>query len=95
MDALDLPEKGSVRRRTLARRIPDVSDKVLTDTLRHLRQAGLVRREVFASVPPRVDYSLTEAGCKMMVPLRSLDAWCQANRLDLEQALLMLNGKSG
>ena len=94
LDALASPDEGGVRRHILARRVPDVSDKVLTDTLRHLEKAGLVRREVFASVPPRVDYSLTEAGSKMMEPLRSLDAWCRANRLDLKQALLLLAAKS-
>ena len=94
MDALDLPEQNSVRRHVLAQRIPEVSEKVLTGTLQRLLKAGLVRREVFASVPARVDYSLTEEGRKMMVPLRDLDHWCRANRVDLQQALLRLGSKS-
>jgi DNA-binding HxlR family transcriptional regulator len=54
-----------------------VTPKVLTQTLRSLERDGLVRREVFAEVPPRVEYSLTELGRSLRRPVAALRAWAQ------------------
>jgi DNA-binding HxlR family transcriptional regulator len=59
----------------LQRRIPGVSQRMLTLTLRHLERDGLVRREVFAEVPPRVEYELTSTGRTLIEPAVTLAEW--------------------
>lgn len=59
----------------LRRLIPDISQKVLTDTLRHLEEDGLVVRTVYAEVPPRVEYSITERGESFMHACRPMIEW--------------------
>jgi DNA-binding HxlR family transcriptional regulator len=70
----------------LQRHLPDVSKKMLTQTLRALERDGLVKRKVYAEVPPRVDYSLTPLGHAFLKPVASLCAWAQAHKNDLEAA---------
>ena len=55
--------------------IPAISKKVLTDNLRSLEENGLVDREVFAEVPPRVEYSLTELGKTLKPILDAMVDW--------------------
>ena len=62
----------------IKRRIPDISQKMLTQTLRDLQRDGLVSRKVFPTVPPSVEYSLTELGGSILEPFGHLVAW--ANR---------------
>ena len=59
----------------LWRQIPDISQKMLTTTLRHLEDDGIVSREVFMEVPPRVEYRLAERGKSLMPLLDSLLTW--------------------
>ena len=59
----------------LRRLIPQASQKVLIQQLRELEQHGLVRREVFAQVPPRVEYSATELGLTLEPVIRTLCEW--------------------
>ena len=59
----------------LGREVPQVSQKTLTRTLRELQATGLVSREVFAEVPPRVEYRLTRAGRALMPVFISLHEW--------------------
>ena len=56
-------------------RVGGVSEKMLTQTLRHLEEDGLISREVFAEVPPRVEYKMTPLGQTLRVPLAALRAW--------------------
>lgn len=77
-----------LRRRELSAQIPNISEKVLTSTLRHLQAAGLVHREPFATVPLRVEYSLTEQGYQFWQPLGELECWCRENSDVLEQAII-------
>ena len=58
----DLNLNGTMRFRELQRSIGKISQKVLTSNLRAMEESGIVHREVFAEVPPRVEYSLTELG---------------------------------
>ena len=66
----------------LQRRLTDVTQKMLTQQLRELERDGLVHRQVYAEVPPRVEYSLTELG-NSVVPI--LQQMCQWGKDYLEQ----------
>ena len=59
----------------LRRALPGVSEKMLTQHLREMEADGLVHREVYAEVPPRVEYSLTEHGHTLNQALGPLGAW--------------------
>lgn len=59
--------------------IGGITPKVLTSTLRSLVADGLVTREVFAEVPPRVEYTLTEMGRSLQEPVAALRRWAELN----------------
>lgn len=59
--------------------IDGVSRRILTQQLRQLEQVGLVHREVFAQVPPKVEYSLTELGRTLIPVVEMMGAWAEAN----------------
>jgi DNA-binding HxlR family transcriptional regulator len=63
----------------LKRSIPGISQRMLTATLRNLERDGLLTREVFPEVPPRVEYELTPLGRQFMQPVRGLVTWLQTN----------------
>ena len=66
---------GSRRFNELRREIPSVSQRMLTLTLRNLERDGLVSRTVTPSIPPRVDYALTELGQSLLKPIVGLTEW--------------------
>ena len=70
---------GTLRFTEVRRRIGGVTPKVLTASLRALEQDGLVSREVFAEVPPRVEYALTDLGRSLLVPLAANRRWAEAH----------------
>lgn len=74
-----LSDGGPVRFSDLRRTIQGISPKVLTETLRSLERDGLVRREVTASSPPRVDYSLTPLGASIVEPLTAVREWAETH----------------
>jgi DNA-binding HxlR family transcriptional regulator len=76
---LHLLTPGPLRTRDLQRGLVDVSPKVLTQTLRSMERDGLIERTVFAMVPPRVEYRLSEMGRSVLGPLRELCLWARAN----------------
>ena len=63
----------------LKRAVPDISQRMLTQTLRDLQRDGLVSRHVFATVPPSVEYRLTELGESLVPPFMVLAAWANKN----------------
>lgn len=63
----------------LRRLVPDISQRMLTQTLRDLQRDGYVRREVFATKPPSVEYSLTDLGRSMYDSLQHLLSWAEEN----------------
>lgn len=63
----------------LNRAIPDISQKMLTVTLRTLEQDGLVAREIFAEIPPRTEYSLTARAQSLLPHIEGLIAWSMEN----------------
>lgn len=71
---------GGPRRFTELRRlIGGVTPKVLTQTLRTMERDGLVTREVFAEVPPRVEYALTPLGLSLHKPIQAITEWAEEN----------------
>ena len=71
----DLVLNETMRFKELQRSIGKISQKVLTSNLRAMEEAGIVHREVFAEVPPRVEYSLTELGRTLKPVLDALWDW--------------------
>lgn len=74
-----LSENESTRFNSISKAIPDISPKVLTDTLKSLEADGLVHRKVYAEIPPKVEYSLTELGKSLIPIINQLVSWALAN----------------
>jgi DNA-binding HxlR family transcriptional regulator len=74
-----LHKKGIMRYKDLMDAIPDISQKMLSSTLRRLEDDHLVNRKVFAEVPPRVEYSLTDVGQELMPALQMMVEWAQTH----------------
>lgn len=74
-----LSQRGTLRFNTLRRAMPDISQKMLTATLRTLEEDGLVVRQVYAEVPPRVEYGLTERARSLLPILNELVDWAHSN----------------
>jgi DNA-binding HxlR family transcriptional regulator len=78
--------EGSRRFNELRREIPSVSQRMLTLTLRNLERDGLVSRTVTPTVPPRVDYALTDLGRDLLVPVAALGEWAIQHTSCIEAA---------
>jgi len=72
--------KGPIRYNEIRRRVEGISQRMLTLTLKGLEQDGLVTRTMYPTIPPRVDYELTDLGRKLIVPLKALSKWARENR---------------
>jgi DNA-binding HxlR family transcriptional regulator len=70
-----LAREGIMRFSDLKRGIPEVTERMLSRQLRDLEQDGLVHREVYKQVPPKVEYSLTKLGCSLIPILVSMREW--------------------
>ncbi|WP_233559170.1 winged helix-turn-helix transcriptional regulator, partial [Micromonospora radicis] len=77
---------GTRRYGELAQRIDGVSQKMLTQTLRGLERDGLVTRTVHATVPPRVDYALTDLARTLLPLLAGLESWATTHLPEVEAA---------
>jgi DNA-binding HxlR family transcriptional regulator len=84
-------KKQTRRFNQLQRSIPDISKKMLTQTLRKLERRGLVNRLVHPVVPPHVDYSLTPIGAKFAEAVALLCNWAEKNKAMLKQVYGTLN----
>ena len=67
--------EGSLRSGVLQKKIPGISNKMFTQTVRDLEKDGLIFRKVFPVVPPKVEYGLSPRGKSLENILRSLDQW--------------------
>ena len=70
-----LHDKGTLRFNELHRDMSDCSQKMLLQTLKRLEQIGLISRQVYPEVPPRVEYSLTARGQSLMPHVSALIGW--------------------
>ncbi len=75
--------KGKLRFNELKRELQGVTQRVLTHQLRELEADGLVKRTVYAEVPPRVEYELTHLGATLMPALETLEAWASEHSTEL------------
>jgi DNA-binding HxlR family transcriptional regulator len=77
---------GKMRFTALRKALEGVSQKMLTTTLRALERDGYLTRTVFPTVPPRVEYELTDLGQDLLIPVAALGQWAQKNRERVEAA---------
>lgn len=76
---LVIDNEGTIRFNQLGRLIPDISTRVLSCTLKTLEADGLLSRKVYAQVPPKVEYSLTETGKSLIPLIMQLTEWAKRN----------------
>lgn len=74
---------GPMRFKEIQRAIPDISQKMLTVTLRTLEEDGFVTRTVYPEVPPRVEYALTDRAMSLLPHINSLIGWALDNMEDI------------
>jgi DNA-binding HxlR family transcriptional regulator len=72
----------------LQRQIPDISKKMLIQTLRNLERDGFVDRTVYQQVPPKTEYRLTEDGRRVREPIAQLCAWARDNEEFVDTVLI-------
>lgn len=85
--------QGKKRYSELKQQIVGVSPKMLIQTLRNLERYGLISREVYPTVPPRVDYSLTPLGASLVEPLAVLGEWAYQHIADVKTAMAQYESK--
>ena len=78
-----LESNNNQRFKELQRNIPDISQKMLTTTLKMLESDGLILRVAFSEIPPRVEYSLTEKGESLLPLINNLILWASDNMEDI------------
>lgn len=83
---LTLEDQGTQRFSALRRQIPDISQRMLAQTLRLLEQDGLISRTVHPTVPPKVEYALTSLGRSFLQPMHGLLRWAQDHHEDVRTA---------
>ncbi|WP_406298293.1 helix-turn-helix transcriptional regulator [Embleya sp. NBC_00888] len=86
---VDALRDGTMRYTDLSRRIEGVSQKMLTQTLRSLETDGFVLRTVTPTIPPRVDYELTDLGRSLGGPIRALREWTETHINEIERARIV------
>lgn len=85
---------GPMRFNALRRTIGEISQKMLSSTLRNLERDGFVTRSVTPSSPPQVEYALTDLGTSLLEPVRALAQWTAANAEKIEAARRSYAGRT-
>lgn len=80
-----LLDKGTLRFKELERAIPDISTRMLVKELKHLESKKIVIRKIYASVPPKVEYSLSEIGKSLSPVIKSISDWGENYAKSLEK----------
>ncbi len=92
VDVLAVLRSGRLRFNEIAREVSGISQKQLTLTLRSLQRDGFASRVAFATIPPRVEYELTELGINFAETVRPLGAFAVRNRDSIEAARREFDG---
>jgi DNA-binding HxlR family transcriptional regulator len=79
-------QEGTLRFSALKKRIEDISQRMLAQTLRQLEKDGLVSRKVYPTIPPKVEYALTELGLSILKPVGQLIEWASDNHQAVREA---------
>jgi DNA-binding HxlR family transcriptional regulator len=66
--------------------VSGISQRMLATTLRYLERDGIVKRQIYPEVPPRVEYTLTERGLGLLVPVKALVGWIESEWPDIEKS---------
>ena len=90
----ELAEHGTLRFSELRRKIPGVSQKMLTQTLRQMERVGLVTRNIHAVIPPKVEYELSKLGYSLGTAVCQLWLWVAENAEAMTKAQDQFDGKS-
>ena len=86
---------GPKRFNELRRMISGISQRMLTLTLRGLERDGLVTRTIFPTIPPRVDYELTDLGRGLAEPVKALGQWAMSHLPEIEGARKKFDERNG
>src|SRR5690606_19336414 len=95
MLVVEILGSGPARFNELRRLIGGISQKMLTTTLRQLERDGMVTRTVYPTIPPRVDYELTDLGRGLLVPVHALADWARDNMAAIDAARDRYDGQAG
>jgi DNA-binding HxlR family transcriptional regulator len=85
--------RGLLRFNALRREVGEISQKMLSSTLRDLEENGFVTRTVMPVIPPQVEYALTDLGRDFLIPVHRLAEWVIANSSRIEVARAAYAGK--
>lgn len=86
---------GPLRFSEFKRRVPDISQKMLTQRLRELQGDGMVARQVFPTVPPAVEYRLTALGESVIVPFGMLVSWANQHHQQIDGSRAEFDAETG
>jgi len=87
-------ENHCLRFSEMMRQVTGISQRMLTTTLRNLERDGIVTRHIYPEVPPRVEYTMTERGKEMLVPVKELVDWMVREWPEIERSRAEYDAKS-
>ena len=91
---ISLLEKRTMRFNELRRAVDGISQRMLAVTLRNLERDGLVSRTVYAEVPPRVEYRLTDLGCTLLDIIQALVVWTEEHQASIARARVEFDART-
>lgn len=87
-------ETGMKRHSELKRVLPEITQKVLTETLREMERTGIVERSIFPTIPPRVEYKLTSIGEGLLILSQGFSEWFEMHEDDMHAARKLYDRRS-
>ncbi len=88
-------DNNCLRFSALMRAVHGISQRMLTTTLRHLERDGILTRQLFADVPPRVEYTLTERGKGLLEPVKALVMWIEGQWPAIQESRRVYDERAG
>ncbi|WP_061936963.1 helix-turn-helix domain-containing protein [Aureimonas sp. AU22] len=95
LHTLHVRHAGAARTGVLLRSLPGISKKMLTQTLREMEESGLITRHVQGTIPPAVEYRLTELGLRFVEPVEMLYGWGRENADALDRLRARRSSRRG